>query len=140
MLNFCLTGLKINVARRNIFVVLAHVLNKQFARITGDSDRSCSRGGECVFTWGGGLVNMKAQATGYPVIASRVGGIPEYSLNNKNGILFEFGNYNELAEKISHVISDKKLREKIIEEGYKHSKLFDWNILAPQYVGKVIYV
>ena len=83
---------------------------------------------------GGGLVNIEAQAAGCPVIASRVGGIPEYVKDGKSGVLFESGNYKELAKKISQVIDDKRLREKIIKGGYEYAKSFDWNKLAPQYI------
>lgn len=83
---------------------------------------------------GGGLVNIEAQAAGCPVIASRVGGIPEYVKDGKSGILFKSGDYRELAEKISQLINDTKLRKKIINGGYKHAKSFDWNALAPQYI------
>jgi glycosyltransferase involved in cell wall biosynthesis len=83
---------------------------------------------------GGGLVNIEAQAAGCPVIASRVGGIPEYVKDNESGLLFEPGNYEELAEKISQLLSDNSLREKLINGGIKHSRKFDWNILAPQYI------
>lgn len=83
---------------------------------------------------GGGLINVEAQAAGIPVIASRVGGIPEYISEGESGILFESGNYKELAEKIKLVLSDNTLREKLIAGGYKHAKLFDWNVLAPQYL------
>ena len=54
---------------------------------------------------GGGLVNVEAQASGCPVIASRVGGIPEYVKDGESGLLFEPGNYKELAEKISLTMS-----------------------------------
>ena len=80
------------------------------------------------------LVNIEAQAAGCPVIASRVGGIPEYVKDGKSGVLFESGNYKELAKKISQVIDDKRLREKIIKGGYEYAKSFDWNKLAPQYI------
>ena len=83
---------------------------------------------------GGGLVNVEAQAAGCPVIASRVGGIPEYVKDNESGILFESGNYKELAEKIERVINDEKFRQHIIKSGYEHAKLFDWRTLVPQYI------
>ncbi len=83
---------------------------------------------------GGGLVNIEAQAAGCPVIASRVGGIPEYVKENESGLLFESGNFAELASKISEVLSNNALRLKIIQGGYIHSQLFDWDVLAPQYV------
>lgn len=83
---------------------------------------------------GGGLINIEAQAAGCPVIASRVGGIPEYVKENKSGFLFESGNFTELAEKISDVLSNKSLRAKIIKGGYEYSQSFDWDVLVPQYV------
>lgn len=83
---------------------------------------------------GGGLVNIEAQAAGCPVIASRVGGIPEYIKEGESGLFFESGNYMELADKISTLLLDKKLRKKLVGGGYKHSQQFDWGVLAPQYV------
>lgn len=83
---------------------------------------------------GGGLVNVEAQAAGCPVIASRVGGIPEYVQEDKSGLLFEPGNARELADKIYDVLSDESLRLRIINGGYAHSQSFDWSVLVPQYV------
>ena len=83
---------------------------------------------------GGGLVNIEAQASGCPVIASRVGGIPEYVNDGRSGLLFESGNSKDLAEKIKLVLTDRNLRRQLIEGGFEHSKKFDWEILAPQYV------
>jgi len=48
--------------------------------------------------------------------------------------LFEPGNYKELADKISQLISDNLLREKLISNGINYAKKFDWDILAPQYI------
>ncbi len=83
---------------------------------------------------GGGLVNIEAQAVGCPVIASRVGGIPEYLLEGESGLMFEVGNYKELASKIILLLNDKTLRKKLVDGGIKHAKSFDWNILAPEYI------
>ncbi len=83
---------------------------------------------------GGGLVNLEAQAVGCPVIASRVGGIPEYLKENESGLLFESGNFKELADKISILLSDKKLKNELIASGLKYVQRFDWNVLAPEYI------
>jgi glycosyltransferase involved in cell wall biosynthesis len=83
---------------------------------------------------GGGLVNIEAQAASCPVIASRVGGIPEYVIDGISGILFESGNVDELAQKIKLVITEPHLRRKIINGGLEHSQRFDWDILGPQYI------
>jgi glycosyltransferase involved in cell wall biosynthesis len=44
-----------------------------------------------------GLVNLEALSTGLPVLASRIGGIPEYVDDGKTGHLFTPGDFHELA-------------------------------------------
>jgi len=43
-----------------------------------------------------------------PVIASNVGGIPEIIKDGKNGLLFESGNYRDLASKLRFLIQNPK--------------------------------
>lgn len=83
---------------------------------------------------GGGLVNVEAQASGCPVIASRVGGIPEYVKDGESGLLFEPGNHQELADKISLLLTDNSLQKKLIYGGIQYAKRFNWNVLVPQYI------
>jgi len=45
-------------------------------------------------------VVIESFAYGVPVIASKIGGIPEMIEEKRNGMLFEAGNYEELASKI----------------------------------------
>jgi glycosyltransferase involved in cell wall biosynthesis len=84
---------------------------------------------------GGGLVNVEAQASGCPVIASRVGGIPEYVKDGESGLLFEPGNYQELADKISLLLTDTSLQKKLIYGGMQYAQRFNWDTILPQYVG-----
>jgi glycosyltransferase involved in cell wall biosynthesis len=63
-----------------------------------------------------GYVLIEAMACGKPIVASRCGAIPEIVIDNETGFLVEPGDVNELAGKISLLISDSKLREKM---GYK---------------------
>jgi len=53
-----------------------------------------------------GLVGLEAMATKTPVIASNVGGLPEYVKHGYNGLLFEKENYKMLAKDIMKVITD----------------------------------
>ncbi|MFZ5559397.1 MAG: glycosyltransferase family 4 protein [Patescibacteria group bacterium] len=62
---------------------------------------------------------LEAMAAEVPVIATEVGAIPEIIENNKNGILIEPKNPNDLAESIKRLINDKNLREKLAKEARK---------------------
>lgn len=83
---------------------------------------------------GGSLVNVEAQAASCPVVASRVGGIPEYVQDEISGLLFEAGNPKDLAKKIIKILSDIPLRNKLIQGGIEHAKKFSWDVLGPQYL------
>ena len=52
-------------------------------------------------------VLIEAMASGKPVVASRVGGIPELVDDGVNGLLFEKENSGELAEKLSLLLGDE---------------------------------
>lgn len=43
---------------------------------------------------------------GVPIIASDIGGFPDFVMHEKNGLLFEAGNSDDLAEKIDSVLSN----------------------------------
>lgn len=49
----------------------------------------------------------EAMASRTPVIASRIGGIPELVEDGKTGYLFEAGNASELAQRMSEFIADR---------------------------------
>ena len=66
-----------------------------------------------------GIVNIEALACGTPVVASRVGGVPEVVEDRVDGIIFEAGNAAELAAAIDKLMSDRELRRKFGEEGRK---------------------
>jgi glycosyltransferase involved in cell wall biosynthesis len=60
-----------------------------------------------------GLVNLEAQASGLPVIASNVGGIPEYVADGITGLLFPAGDARELAERVRCLLHDTPLCERL---------------------------
>ena len=55
------------------------------------------------------IVLMEAMGLGVPVIASRVAGIPELVSDGKTGLLFAPSDWDELAQCISRLLSDKEL-------------------------------
>jgi glycosyltransferase involved in cell wall biosynthesis len=60
-----------------------------------------------------GLVILEAQATGLPVLASRVGGIPEHMDEGKSGFLFSSGQERELADYLLALCDDEPLRRRM---------------------------
>jgi glycosyltransferase involved in cell wall biosynthesis len=62
-----------------------------------------------------GMTGIEAQASGVPVVAARVGGIPEWCLDGQTGLLFEGGNALDLAEKMENLLKDPALSEGLIQ-------------------------
>jgi glycosyltransferase involved in cell wall biosynthesis len=66
-----------------------------------------------------GIAIVEALACRKPVVASRVGGIPEIIEDKKNGILVEPDNAEALAEALVRVLKDEHLREILGDNGYR---------------------
>jgi glycosyltransferase involved in cell wall biosynthesis len=60
-----------------------------------------------------GLVNLEAAACGLPVIASRIGGIPDYVEDRGTGFLFSPGDHRELAQYVRLILEDPNLYRNI---------------------------
>ncbi|MCL5411602.1 MAG: glycosyltransferase family 4 protein [Patescibacteria group bacterium] len=77
-----------------------------------------------------GLVLGEAMACNTPVIGSSVGGIASWVTDRENGLLFEPGNDQELAEKIKLLVKDKNFAKEISQRAKK--------ILEDKYSMKVV--
>lgn len=64
-----------------------------------------------------GLINIEAGACRKPVIATRVGGIPEVIKHGENGFLVEKDDLDSLAEYTGRLIDDKALGMKLGDNG-----------------------
>ena len=71
-----------------------------------------------------GLTVAEGLATGIPVIATRVGGIPETI--GPAGILVDPDDAEELAAAIERLGDDNELRERLGEEGRAYAEAHDW--------------
>lgn len=67
---------------------------------------------------------LEAMSYGVPVVASRVGGLPEYCIDGECGLLFETGNSEDLAEKIITLASDLALRKRFAAAGIDRVRTF----------------
>ena len=67
-------------------------------------------------------VLVEARASGVPVIASRVGGIPSSVEDGHNGLLVPSKNPQAIAGAIDRIIEDDDLRRNIIQNGYERAR------------------
>ena len=68
---------------------------------------------------GMGRVLLEAMAMEKPVVASRVGGIPDLVQHGTNGFLVAPGDVEELADALMKTLNDKGLAEKMGKAGRK---------------------
>ena len=79
---------------------------------------------------GFGLPVLEAMKYGCPVIISNVSSLPE--VGGDAAFYFDPQNTDEIAQKIDQVVSDKNLRQEMIEKGYNQVKKFSWEKTAKQ--------
>lgn len=72
-----------------------------------------------------GLVLLEAMAAQLPIIATKVGGIPEIVEDGKSGNLVEPANYHALAEHIMKIMESNALMQKLAYMGHHRVKNFD---------------
>ena len=60
-----------------------------------------------------GLVALEAMASGTPVVASRVGGVPEVVLDGETGYLVEPGDVAALRDRLSALLADRRLARRM---------------------------
>lgn len=81
-------------------------------------------------TEGWGLALMEAMVCGKPVVASRVGGIPELVRDRVDGILVDAGDVRGLANAIVQLLRDPGLRAKMGSAGANRAQEFSWDSTA----------
>jgi glycosyltransferase involved in cell wall biosynthesis len=79
---------------------------------------------------GWGLTNIEANACGTPVVASNVPGLKDSVIGGKTGLLFEYGNVQELSRCMIKILSDTDYRENLIRGGIAWAKTFSWDEAA----------
>ena len=72
------------------------------------------------FPW----IILEAMASETPIIATKVGAVPEIIKDQKDGMLIEFKNPQELAEKIMKLIQDSGLSQKLKTQAREKLKDF----------------
>ena len=77
-----------------------------------------------------GLVLLEAMQAGLPIIASKVGGIPEIISSPEKGLLIEPANKNELVKSLHKLLSKDDLSKRFSQKGIEHWKNFSAKEMA----------
>ena len=77
---------------------------------------------------GFGLPVLEAMQNGCPVITSKVSSLPE--AGGDAALYVDPLNVDDIASKINMLLTDKKLREELVEKGYQQVKKFSWEKTA----------
>lgn len=73
-----------------------------------------------------GIVNLEAMASGLPIIATNVRGLPEIIKNGENGFLVEPKNPEGIAEKVLLLLEDDELGERISNNNRGEVRKYSW--------------
>jgi glycosyltransferase involved in cell wall biosynthesis len=76
---------------------------------------------------------IEAMRAGLPVVASRLGGIPQLTLDGVTGLLVERGSVRDLQEALSRLVKDRELRIKFGESGrLRYEQHFNSRLMCAQ--------
>lgn len=78
------------------------------------------------FMEGWSLTTLEANACGVPVIASNVSGLRDAVRHGETGYLVEYGNEQQFAEKILHLLFNHEKRTMMSEKSIKWASNFSW--------------
>lgn len=83
---------------------------------------------------GFGSAFLEAIAARIPVIATNIGGIPDFIENGKTGIFCNPQDPEDLAKKITLILNDEKLRNGLIKNSQKLvAEKYNWDAIAKEF-------
>lgn len=80
------------------------------------------------------LTIFESFASGLPVIASPVNGVPYEMENNVNGLFVNYGDIRGLKNAILKVLDNKNLSLKFSKNNIIKAKNYDWDIIYKKYM------
>jgi glycosyltransferase involved in cell wall biosynthesis len=76
------------------------------------------------------LTLFEAMASGLPIVATPVNGVPYEMKDNENGFLYEHGDIKTLKKNILRILDNPKLAKKFSENNVKKVKDYTWENIA----------
>ena len=80
------------------------------------------------------LTLFEAMASGLPIIASPVNGIPYEMKEPDNGFFVNYGDIENLEKNIIKLIDNPKIAKQISSNNLKKARTYDWDIISKRYM------
>jgi len=82
---------------------------------------------------GWGLTNIEANSVGTAVVAADVPGLRDSVRDGQTGLLYEYGDVEQLARKLLQILADDSLRVRLQEGALKWAETFNWDDAARKF-------
>jgi glycosyltransferase involved in cell wall biosynthesis len=82
---------------------------------------------------GWGLTNIEANSVGTTVVAANSPGLRDSVRDGQTGLLYAYGDVDELASKLTAVLADSELRSRLEAGALKWAEEFDWDRAAKEF-------
>ena len=79
-----------------------------------------------------GIVNLEAMACGIPIVASKIGGVPDVVKEGENGLLVPPRDSEALADAIIYLLENEDIREKMGKNGREKVEDYSWGRIAEE--------
>lgn len=80
------------------------------------------------------LVVLEAMAAGLPEVVTNVSGSQDMIQTNKNGIVVQLGNVQEMAEALCRLLENQEFRQKLGHENLVRSQHYSWGVIGREYL------
>lgn len=89
---------------------------------------------------GWGLTNIEANSVGTTVIAANSPGLRDSVKDGETGYLYEYGNIDQLSERILSILKDDQRRAQLEQGGLAWAEKFNWDSAAMEFENLIMKV
>jgi glycosyltransferase involved in cell wall biosynthesis len=82
---------------------------------------------------GWGLTNIEANSVGTAVVAANSPGLKDAVRDGETGFLYEYGNIEQMAEKLTRILKNADLRTQMEQNALKWAERFNWDKAAKSF-------